>query len=106
MMAPSGPCSQVPLRPTVRAIGRQRGYIGPPRSVRLTGQSCRQSGDREENSMVELGFWDERRGAPIARLPPRAPAAVPGSGDVVYIPDADQSGVYLHIRVSSRQFYY
>jgi|SwirhisoilCB1_FD_contig_31_9374654_length_270_multi_2_in_0_out_0_1 hypothetical protein len=56
--------------------------------------------------MVELDFWDERRGATIARVPARDPAAVPGSGDVVYIPDADQSGVYLHIRVNSRQFYY
>ena len=56
--------------------------------------------------MVELDFWDERKGATIARVPARDPSAVPGSGDVVYIPDADQSGVYLHIRVSSRQFYY
>jgi hypothetical protein len=39
-------------------------------------------------------------------VPARDPAAVPGSGDVVYIPDADQSGVYVHVRVNSRQFYY
>ncbi len=56
--------------------------------------------------MVELDFWDERRGATIARVPAREAAALPASGDVVYIPDADQSGVYLHIRVNSRQFYY
>jgi len=56
--------------------------------------------------MVELDFWDDRRGATIARVSARDPAALPGAGDVVYIPDADQSGVYLNIRVSSRQFYY
>jgi hypothetical protein len=56
--------------------------------------------------MVELDFWDERRSATIARVPARELAALPASGDVVYIPDADQSGVYLHIRVNSRQFYY
>ncbi len=56
--------------------------------------------------MVELDFWDDRRGATIARVPARDPAALPGVGDVIYIPDADQSGVYLNIRVNSRQFYY
>jgi hypothetical protein len=56
--------------------------------------------------MVELEFWDERRGATIAHVPARDPAAIPASGDVVYIPDGDQSGVYLHIRVNSRQYYY
>jgi hypothetical protein len=56
--------------------------------------------------MVELDFWDERRGATIARVPAREPGALPASGDVVYIPDAEQSGIYLHIRVNSRQFYY
>ena len=56
--------------------------------------------------MVELDFWDERRGATIARVPAHEPEAIPASGDVVYIPDADQTGVYLHIRVNSRQLYY
>ncbi len=56
--------------------------------------------------MVELEFWDEQGRATLARVPARDLTAVPGAGDVVYIPDGDQSGVYLHIRVSSRQFYY
>ena len=56
--------------------------------------------------MVELDFWDERRAVTIARVPSRDAATIPTAGDVVYIPDAEQSGVYLHIRVSSRQFYY
>lgn len=56
--------------------------------------------------MVELDFWDEKRGITIARVPARDATAIPASGDVVYIPDAEQSGIYLHIRVNSRQFYY
>ena len=56
--------------------------------------------------MIELDYWDEKRGSTIARVPARDPATIPAPGDVVYIPDGDQSGVYLHIRVNSRQFYY
>jgi hypothetical protein len=56
--------------------------------------------------MVELDYWDELRGVTLARVPARDQVMIPASGDVVYIPDADQSGVYLHIRVNSRQFYY
>jgi hypothetical protein len=56
--------------------------------------------------MVELDFWDERRGVTVARVPAREPVAIPVPGDVIYIPDEEQSGVYLHIRVTSRQFYY
>ena len=56
--------------------------------------------------MVELDFWDERRAITLARVPARDAASIPVSGDVVYIPDGDQSGIYLHLRVSSRQFYY
>ena len=56
--------------------------------------------------MVELDFWDEKRAITLARVPARDAATIPATGDVVYIPDGDQSGVYLHLRVGSRQFYY
>jgi hypothetical protein len=56
--------------------------------------------------MVELDFWDERRGVTISRVSANDPATIPAAGDVVYIPDAEQSGVYVHIKVASRQFYY
>jgi hypothetical protein len=56
--------------------------------------------------MVEVDFWDERRGATLARVPARDAATIPVPGDVVYIPDGDQSGVYLHVRAKSRQLYY
>ncbi len=56
--------------------------------------------------MVELDYWDERRAITLARVPARDPATIPAPGDVVYIPDGDQTGVYLHIRINARQFYY
>jgi hypothetical protein len=56
--------------------------------------------------MVELDFWHEQRAITLARVPARDAVMVPTAGDVVYIPDGDQSGVYLHLRVGSRQFYY
>jgi hypothetical protein len=56
--------------------------------------------------MVELDFWDEERSITLARVPARDPATIPAPVDVVYIPDGDQSGVYLHVRIKSRQFYY
>jgi hypothetical protein len=56
--------------------------------------------------MVELEFWDEQRGVTLARVSGRDPATTPAPGDGVYIPAADQSGVYVHIKVNSRQFYY
>ncbi len=53
--------------------------------------------------MVELEFWDEQGRVTLARVPARDLATAPTAGDVIYIPDGDQSGVYLHIRVNSRQ---
>ncbi len=56
--------------------------------------------------MIELDYWDERRGATIARVSARDPATIPVAGDIVYIPEEEQSGVYVHLKVSSRFFYY
>lgn len=56
--------------------------------------------------MLELEFWDEQGGLTLARVPARDATAIPCAGDVVYIPDGDQSGVYLHVQVKSRRFYY
>jgi hypothetical protein len=56
--------------------------------------------------MVELEFWDEQRGVTLARVSGRDPATIPTTGDGVYIPNAEQSGVYVHAQVKSRQFYY
>ncbi len=56
--------------------------------------------------MVELEYWDEQHKATIARVSARDLAMIPGAGDLVYIPDDEESGVYRHLRVSSRHFYY
>ena len=31
---------------------------------------------------------------------------IPGAGDLVYIPDAEESGVYRHLKITARHFYY
>ncbi|MGP0065107.1 MAG: hypothetical protein ACLQGP_16105 [Isosphaeraceae bacterium] len=56
--------------------------------------------------MIELDYWDERRGKTIARVSVRDPATIPVAADTVYIPDAEQAGIYLHLKVTSRHFYY
>ncbi len=56
--------------------------------------------------MVELEFWDERRGVTVARVSAHDLAMIPGAGDLVYIPDDEESGVYRHLRITSRHFYY
>jgi hypothetical protein len=56
--------------------------------------------------MVELEFWDEQRSVTLARVSGHDPATIPTTGDVVYIPQGDESGVYVHVKVNSRQFYY
>jgi hypothetical protein len=56
--------------------------------------------------MVELEFWDERRGVTVARVTARDLETTPVAGDVVYIPDKEESGVYRHLKILSRHFYY
>jgi hypothetical protein len=56
--------------------------------------------------MVELEFWDERRGVTVARVSARDLMMIPGAGDVVYIPDNEESGVYRHLKILSRHYYY
>jgi len=56
--------------------------------------------------MVELDFWDERRGVTVARVSARDLAMIPGVGDLIYIPDNEESGVYRHLKILSRHFYY
>jgi hypothetical protein len=56
--------------------------------------------------MTQLEFcrdYDER---PIARIEDGEPAIIPSIGDRVYVPDEQDSRVYLHIKVVGRQFYY
>jgi hypothetical protein len=56
--------------------------------------------------MIELDYWDEKRGITIARVSARDPATIPVAGDAVYIPTDEQAGIYVHLRVASRHFYY
>jgi hypothetical protein len=56
--------------------------------------------------MTQLEFWQEKAGRAIATVPAGDPAVVPAVGDVVYIPDANDSGIYAFVEVRGRRFYY
>jgi hypothetical protein len=54
----------------------------------------------------QLEFCREQDGPKIASVQTGDPGAIPGVWDVVYVPDDKDPGVYAHLRVSGRQFYY
>jgi hypothetical protein len=54
----------------------------------------------------QLEFYREKDGPKIATVQSGDPGVIPGVWDVVYVPDDEDSGVYVHLRVSGRQFYY
>jgi hypothetical protein len=56
--------------------------------------------------MTQLEFWQEKAGRAIANVPLHDVAAIPAVGDLVYIPDVKDSGVYAYVEVRSRRFYY
>lgn len=56
--------------------------------------------------MPQLEFCREKDGPKIASVHAGDPAVIPGVWDLVYVPDDDDPRVYVHLRVSSRQFYY
>ncbi len=56
--------------------------------------------------MTQLEFWQEKAGRAIANVSVSEVTAIPAVGDVVYIPDAKDSGVYAYVEVRGRRFYY
>jgi hypothetical protein len=56
--------------------------------------------------MTQLEFWQESTDRVIANIPARDQCAVPSVGDLVYVPDEKDSGVYLYVRIVGRRFYY
>ena len=56
--------------------------------------------------MIQLEFCRDKDGPKIASVQAGDPGVIPGVWDVVYVPDAEDPRVYVHVRVSSRQFYY
>ncbi len=56
--------------------------------------------------MTQLEFWDEQTDRVFANIAVREQCAVPVVGDLVYIPDEKDSGVYAYVKVLCRRFYY
>jgi hypothetical protein len=56
--------------------------------------------------MSQLEFWNEKADRVVANIPVRDQATVPSVGDLVYVPDEKDSGVYAFVKVVSRRFYY
>lgn len=56
--------------------------------------------------MTQLEFWHEHADRVVANITVRDQFAVPSAGDLVYVPDEKDSGVYAYVRVLSRRFYY
>lgn len=56
--------------------------------------------------MTQLEFWQENADRVFANIPVRDQNAVPCVGDLVYVPDAKDSGVYVYVKIVCRRFYY
>jgi hypothetical protein len=56
--------------------------------------------------MTQLEFWHEKADRVVANIPVRDQCTVPSVGDLVYVPDEKDSGVYAYGKVESRRFYY
>jgi hypothetical protein len=56
--------------------------------------------------MTQVEFWQEKADLVFATIQVSDQGTIPGVGDLVYIPDEKDSGVYAYVKVSSRRFYY
>ena len=57
--------------------------------------------------MTQLEFWGKKRqGQVLANIPVRDQSTVPSVGDLVYVPDEKDSGIYAYVKVVCRRFYY
>jgi hypothetical protein len=61
---------------------------------------------RREGAVPQLEFCREKDGPKIASVQAGDPAVIPSDRDLVYVPDGEDRRVYIHVRVSGRQFYY
>jgi len=56
--------------------------------------------------MTQVEFWQEKADRVFANLQVSDQGTIPGVGDLVYIPDEKDSGVYAYVKVICRRFYY
>jgi hypothetical protein len=56
--------------------------------------------------MAQIEFFEETTKSVIANVQGGDTAAVPNVDDQVYIPHSEHAGVYAHVKVTGRQFFY
>jgi hypothetical protein len=56
--------------------------------------------------MTQLEFWQEKADRVFANIPLRDQGTVPCAGDLVYVPNEKDSGVYAYVKILYRRFYY
>jgi hypothetical protein len=56
--------------------------------------------------MTQLEFWQEKADRVFANIPVRDQGMIPCVGDLVYVPDEKDSGVYVYVKIVCRRFYY
>ena len=56
--------------------------------------------------MTQIEFWQEKVDRVFAVVALRDQGAVPGIGDVVYVPEQDDGAKYAYAKVVGRRFYY
>jgi hypothetical protein len=61
---------------------------------------------RRGGEMTQLEFWNESADQVVATVSVRDQNTMPSVGDLVYVPDEKDSGVYAYLKVVSRRFYY
>jgi len=77
-------------------------------TISSTVLKCGGSGYQSEkgNAMAQIEFFEESTKSVIANVRGGDPSAIPGVDDQVYIPHSEQAGVYAHVKVTGRQFFY
>jgi hypothetical protein len=56
--------------------------------------------------MAQIEFFDEATKSVLANVQGGDFSPVPSVDDQVYIPHSEHAGVYAHVRITGRQFFY
>jgi hypothetical protein len=56
--------------------------------------------------MTQVEFWQEKADRVFANIQVGDQGTIPIVGDLVYVPDEIDSGVYVYVKVICRRFYY
>jgi hypothetical protein len=57
-------------------------------------------------AMAQIEFFDVTTKSVIAIVQGGDAPSIPGVDDQAYVPHSEQAGVYAHVRITGRQFFY